>query len=153
MTPEIRALQRLCRAGETEDGASQAARSHIAAALLINCLVQIERGNALPAARPEGHGDMLVGEIKSFIAQNAEKDLPLDLIADLFGVSRRHATRLFRENAGVSIAAFQEQERIRQAQELLSETRLPIGEIAWRVGFESARFGACDAARDRPRAD
>ncbi|HEV7324811.1 MAG TPA: AraC family transcriptional regulator [Bosea sp. (in: a-proteobacteria)] len=136
-TPEIRSLQRLCRAGGAEDKVSQAARSHLAAALLINCLAQIERSDPLSAARPEGHGDMLVSEIKSFITQNAGKDLRLDLIADLFGISRRHATRLFRENTGLSIAAFQEQERIRRARELLSETGLAIGEIAWRVGFES----------------
>ncbi len=137
MTPDIRALQRLCRAGEDGDRASHAARSHLAAALLIHCLAEIERSDPLPAARPDGHGDMLVSEIKSFIAQNAGNDLPLDLIAELFGLSRRHATRLFRENTGTSIAAFHEQERIRQARELLSETGLPIGEIAWRVGYES----------------
>lgn len=137
MKPEIRALQRLCRAGELDDLAARAARGHLAAALLINCLAQIEQSDPLAAARPDGRGDMLVADIKSFIMQHAREDLPLDVIADLFGISRRHATRLFRENTGVSIAVFQEHERLRQARELLSETTLPIGEIAWRVGFES----------------
>ncbi|WP_163110836.1 helix-turn-helix domain-containing protein, partial [Acinetobacter baumannii] len=50
---------------------------------------------------------------------------------------RRHATRLFREKTGLSIAGFQEQERIAQARRLLTETALPVGEIAWRAGFET----------------
>jgi AraC family transcriptional regulator len=137
ITPEMRSLRSLCHAGEPGDMASRAARRHIAAALLINCLAQIERSEQLSAARPEGHGEALVSEIKTFIRQNATNDLPLDVIADLFGLSRRHATRSFRERTGMSIAEFHERERVRQARELLLETTLPVGEVAWRVGFES----------------
>ncbi|MGO4739904.1 helix-turn-helix domain-containing protein [Bosea sp. 2KB_26] len=137
MTSEIRSLRGLCQSGHADDRVAQVTRSHLAAALLINCLAQIERSDELSGARPEGHGEMLVSEIKSFISQNASKDLPLDLVADRFGLSRRHATRLFRDKTGFSIATFQDHVRIRQAQELLVETTLPIGEIAWRVGFES----------------
>lgn len=137
MTPEIRSLRGLCQSGNAEDKVAQVTRCYLAAALLINCLAQVERSDELSGARSEGHGEMLVSEIKSFISQNASKDLPLDLIADRFGLSRRHATRVFRNNTGFSIAAFQDHVRIRQARELLAETTLPIGEIAWRVGFES----------------
>lgn len=137
MTPEIRSLQRLCRAGDTSDELLQAARGHLAAALLMNCLSQIERGEELSTARRDGHGEVLVAEMTSFITENAGKDLPLDIIADRFGLSRRHATRLFRDNTGVTIAAFQERERLRQARELLTGTTLPIGDVAWRTGFDS----------------
>ncbi|TCR63041.1 AraC family transcriptional regulator [Bosea sp. BK604] len=137
MTADMRSLQALCQGGAAGDTMLEAARGHVAAALLINCLAQIERGEELSGARQEGHGEMLISEIKAFISQNADRALPLDLIADRFGLSRRQVTRLFRDHAGSSIAAFQERERIRQARDLLAETTLPVGEIAWRVGFES----------------
>jgi AraC family transcriptional regulator len=137
ITPELRSLRSLCQPGNPGDMPAKAVRGHIAAALLISCLSQIERSEQLSAALCEGHGDALVSEIKAFIRQNATKDLPLDVIADLFGLSRRHATRLFREKTGTSIAEFHERERVREARDLLAETTLPIGEVAWRVGFES----------------
>ena len=58
-------------------------------------------------------------------------------LADRFGISRRHITRLFREGTGPSIAEFQPGVRLEQAERLLCETGLPVGEIAFRVGFES----------------
>jgi AraC family transcriptional regulator len=138
MTPEIRSLQSLCQAAaHPDDAANRTARSHVAAALLINCLSQIERSEQLSAARSEGHGEALVSEIKSFIRQNVTDDLPLDVIAAFFGLSRRHVTRLFRDKTGMSLLEFHERERVIRARELLLETTLPVGEVAWRVGFES----------------
>jgi len=138
MTPEIRSLQSLCQAAaDPDDAVNRTARSHVAAALLINCLSRIERSEQLSAARSEGHGEALVSEIKSFIRQNVTDDLPLDVIADFFGLSRRHVTRLFHEKTGMSLLEFHERERVIRARELLLETTLPVGEVAWRVGFES----------------
>ena len=106
ITPEMRSLQSLCHVGDTGDMASRAVQGHFAAALLINCLAQIEHNEQLSAARPEGHGEALIAEIKTFIRQNATNDLPLDVIAELFGLSRRHATRSFREKTINSITHF-----------------------------------------------
>src|SRR5437879_3241868 len=65
------------------------------------------------------------------------KILSLDALALRFGLSRRHLTRRFRQWSGVSIQGYQERQRIRLAEEMLIETTLQVGEIAWRVGFES----------------
>ena len=46
-------------------------------------------------------------------------------------------TRLFRELTGSSIGEFQQKVRLEAACELLNTTDLPIGEIAFRVGFDS----------------
>jgi len=61
------------------------------------------------------------------------------LVADLeaFITSRRHITRLFRKCTGLSISEFQQRVRYRNACRLLVETDLPIGEVAFRVGFGS----------------
>jgi AraC family transcriptional regulator len=137
ISPEMRSLLALCQASEQSDLATLSARGHLVAALLINCLSQIERGEQLSASTPGTHGDALVSEVKSYISNNVSTDLSLDLIADAFGLSRRHVTRLFRQKTGMTIGEFHERERVGRARELLSATDLPVGEVAWRVGLES----------------
>lgn len=134
---EVRSLLGLCQAGAADSLAAQSARSHLVAALLINCLSQIERNDQLSASTPASHGDALVLEIRCFIKNNAASNLSLDLVSTAFGLSRRHVTRLFREKTGMTISQFHERERIVRARELLIATNLPVGEVAWRVGLES----------------
>ena len=76
-------------------------------------------------------------DVRSFIDERIAENLSLDALALRFGLSRRHLTRRFRQWSGVSIAGYQERQRIRLAEEMLIETTLQVGEIAWRVGFES----------------
>lgn len=134
-TPEIKAIQNLCqRAGP---GQSATVLRHLSAALLVSCLLEIERAESLPAAAPRGHGVALVQEIKAFIADRTAQDISLDLLAERFGTSRRHITRLFRARTGLSIAEFHHSMRIALARRMLMDTDLPVGEIAFRVGFES----------------
>lgn len=133
--PQMKALQSLCR--RTGSGEPAAMLRHISAALLVSCLAEIERADSLPAATPRGHGVVLVQEIQAFIADRASEDISLDLLAERFGTSRRHITRLFREQTGLSITEFHRSKRISLARRMLTDTDLPVGEIAYRVGFES----------------
>lgn len=136
VTPEIQTLQHLC-CGDAHDRAAETARQHLAAALLVHLLGQIERSEPLSTASRDSYGDLVVAEISSFIAMRVAEDVPLDEIADAVGLSRRHTTRLFRQRTGLSIVEYHERQRIEMARTLLIETTLPVGEIAWRVGFES----------------
>jgi transcriptional regulator GlxA family with amidase domain len=103
----------------------------------VSCFLEIERTDPLPAATPRGHGAALVQEIQAFIADRAAQDISLDLLAERFGTSRRHLTRLFREQTGRSIVEFHQGKRIALARRMLTDTDLPVGEIAFRAGFES----------------
>ena len=134
-TPEIKTLQNLCE--HAGPGRSGGAVRHISAALLMSCFLEIERTDPLPAATPRGHGAALVQEIQAFIADRAARDVSLDMLAECFGTSRRHITRLFREYTGRSIAEFHQSQRIALAVRLLADTDLAVGEIAFRAGFES----------------
>lgn len=136
-TPQMRALLGLCQACDPADLAAQSVRGHLVAALLIDCLAQIEHGEPLGAASPATHGDALVSEVKAYIATNVAEALSLDHIADAFGLSRRHVTRLFRDKTGMTIGECHDRERIARAQALLGTTDLPVVDIAWRVGLES----------------
>jgi AraC family transcriptional regulator len=134
-TPEIKALRNLCsQAGSLQNGA---ALRHVSAALLLSCLAQIERADPLPVATSDGHGAGLVQEIQAFIADRAAQDISLDMLAERFGISRRHITRIFRERTGISIIDFHQNMRLALARHMLTDTDLAVGEIAFRVGFES----------------
>jgi AraC-like DNA-binding protein len=137
MTRQIRSIHAHCREFSRCNAFEARAQEHLGAALLINCLVQAEKSPPIAAATQHGHGAALVSDMKAFIADNCSKPVPLDEIAHDFGISRRHATRLFRRHAGGSISEFQQREQINRARSLLIETDLSVGEIAYRVGFQS----------------
>lgn len=137
VSADIRALQRLCSAASGDPSGFGPSGPYLAAALLARLLVHIERTEPLPNASTRDYGEMLMADVRSFINERIAENLSLDEIAQRFGLSRRHMTRRFRQWSGVSIAGYQERQRIRLAEEMLIETTLPVGEIAWRVGFES----------------
>lgn len=135
-TPLMRTLLRLC-CSDDAGAAPKAAQDHLAAALLIATLARIEQGEALSGASSDDHGNALVAEMRAALSERLDEDLPLDELADAFGLSRRQATRLFRHFTGMSIGDYRNGQRIETARRLLAETTLPVGEIAWRTGFES----------------
>lgn len=135
-TPLMRTLLRLCCSEETS-AMPRAAQDHLAAALVIATLSRIERGEPLSSASSDDHGSALVAEIRSAIEERLDEDVPLDELADGFGLSRRHATRLFRQCTGMSIGDYRNRQRVETARRLLTDTTLPVGEIAWRTGFDS----------------
>ncbi|HEV2513229.1 AraC family transcriptional regulator [Bosea sp. (in: a-proteobacteria)] len=135
-TPLMRTLLRLC-CSDDAGAAPKAAQDHLAAALIIATMARIEQGEALSGASRDDHGSALVAEISAFIAERLDEDVPLDELADAFGLSRRQATRLFRQFTGMSIGDYRNGQRIETARRLLADTTLPIGEIAWRTGFDS----------------
>lgn len=137
VTPEIRMLQHLCFAGDGTRPAVLASRSHIASALLLHVLEQMEKAEPLASVASPAHGQELVREICAFIDLRLAETISLDSIAREFGLSRRHATRLFRRWTGLSIVEYCEKRRIASACSMLANTALPVGEIAWRLGFES----------------
>lgn len=134
MTPRIRALLDLCR--RTEEGGG-AVLGHLSSALLIDCLAEIDRARTLPDASRQSHGAGLVREVQAHLAARLGAQVALDEVAERFGISRRHLTRSFHQHTGLTIGEFQLAQRLAVARRLLVETDLPIGEIAYRVGFES----------------
>ncbi len=68
---------------------------------------------------------------------NGERSL--DDLATLHGISVRHLRRVVRDAAGVSPIQLAQTSRLLLAKQLLTETRLPITEIAFASGFSSLR--------------
>lgn len=136
-TSTVKALQALSlRNGQGAYGDGKV-RQALTSALLVQCIAEVMAGEIAPAASRYEHGMALVEDLKHYLALHADEQVPLDALADRFGVSRRHVTRLFREGTGFSVGEFQLRIRLQTACELLTGTDLPVGEIAFRVGFES----------------
>ncbi|RKF36126.1 AraC family transcriptional regulator [Paraburkholderia fungorum] len=136
-TSAIRALQELSLRNDMGSYGGPTVRQALSSALLMQCIGEVMTGQTVPGASPQEHGMALVAELEAFITRHADQDIPLDALEERFGISRRHITRLFREGTGLSIGEFQQRTRYENACRLLAETDLPVGEVAFRVGFES----------------
>jgi AraC-like DNA-binding protein len=133
----IRNLQDLSLRADLGAYGGEATRQALAAALLMQCIDEVIAGHGEPGRSPEDHGMALVADIEAYVSSHADRDIPLDALEQRFGASRRHITRLFRERMGLSIGEYQQRVRYRIACQLLTQTNLPIGEVAFRVGFAS----------------
>lgn len=120
--------------------------------------LEAERAGYRPClrCRPESapHSPAWIG--KSAVVQRAIKVLNQETIlsfnedkfAALFGVSARHLRRLFIEEIGKTPKQLAFENRLNLARKLISETSLPITEVAFASGFSSIRrFN--DAFKDR----
>jgi AraC family transcriptional regulator len=80
-------------------------------------------------------GKLEVARLTEFIEDNLDKTISLEELAAVVNVSRFHFSRLFKRSIGSTAIAFVEQCRIRRAQSLITDTDLPLAEIALAVGF------------------
>lgn len=58
-------------------------------------------------------------------------------LSELCGMSVRHLTRAFKQETGVTVAAFIQELQIERARELLVITKSPVAEIATQLGFST----------------
>jgi AraC-like DNA-binding protein len=111
-------------------GIGEAVTLHLALALLGAFAQSARSGRG--TARP---GDERILRVDHFISREYHRSLALIDLARAAGVSRQHLLKLFREAGRPSPMALLQEERLRQARNLLIQTGLPIGEIAERCGF------------------
>jgi AraC-like DNA-binding protein len=83
--------------------------------------------------RVNGHG--LLGELQRYLARSAPSPDRVDDLATRLGITPEHLSRCVRAIAGCSPKEYFLRARIRQAEELLRATRLPIAEVGRRVGY------------------
>ena len=79
--------------------------------------------------------DEIVIEALGWIRENVASNFSINALAQTVGVSRRTLDRRFRAATGISLRGYWQKQRVKLARELLSETDLPVGEVAWRVGY------------------
>jgi AraC-like DNA-binding protein len=72
---------------------------------------------------------------KDFLQENFTRDVSLESVAQLTGLSRSWFARAFKASSGVAPYTWVLQRRIQLAQELLGKTSEPLASIATAVGF------------------
>ena len=73
------------------------------------------------------------------IEDGVANDVDLPLVAQKIGVTDRHLRRIFSEEFGVSPVQYAQTHRLLLAKRLLTDTSLPVAEVAFASGFSSVR--------------
>ncbi len=100
------------------------------------------RPELAPAARPWSTMDaaeVLAREAARWLDECAPEEASLPTLAAHLGVSERHVRRVFTAVHGVAPLQYLQTRRLLLAKQLLTDTRLPIGEVALAAGFSSLR--------------
>ena len=115
----------------------------VSAAVAKSLVVYIRRLGSEPQLSPwlEGrnHIHAAIHRVQDAMSADPARDWSLSVLADIAISSPRHLSRLFNDQAGMSIPDYLNRLRVALAQQLLSETRLDIERVAERVGYSSSR--------------
>ncbi|MDP2991092.1 MAG: helix-turn-helix domain-containing protein, partial [Kiritimatiellota bacterium] len=93
-----------------------------------------------------GHAeyDPRVGRAVQYLAENLSSPLSLNEVATHSSLSRAHLAYLFKKQVGIGPVAFQNQQRIMRARQMLRMSFLSIKQIAIELGFTNPKyFSAC----------
>lgn len=82
-------------------------------------------------------GNCYVNAAVNYIQQHFDEDIQVSQIAAAVGITKAYLHKLFHEQLGVTVNHFLTSERLKQAAFLLSNSQLPIVEIAAQAGFNS----------------
>ena len=61
-------------------------------------------------------------------------------VAEFLGYTENYTSRWIQKNFGMSFSDFVQNERCKMAAELLHNTRIPVGEIIQKVGYQNTSF-------------
>jgi AraC family transcriptional regulator of adaptative response / DNA-3-methyladenine glycosylase II len=112
----------------------------------LRCRPELAPGNAVVDA-PHGLASRVAGLIEDGALADGRR---LDGLAARLGVTDRHLRRVFQTEFGVSPIAFAQTQRLLLAKRLLTDTALPVTEVALASGFASLRrFNALFRTRYR----
>ena len=91
-----------------------------------------------PAAQILPRGGLPPGILRSldqYIRNNLERNLPVEALAAVAGLSPTHFARAFKNSVGVAPHHYLTQQRLEKAAQLLAESDRSLAEIAQAVGF------------------
>ena len=128
-------LQKNCRFFETPAQAEAAAFRPC-----MKCRPEIAPGAGLPWTVMDASRTLAAQAADALDAQAASGDAPgLARMAARLGVSDRHLRRIFQAEHGVTPLQYLQTRRLLLAKQLLTDTRLPVAQVALASGFNSLR--------------
>ena len=78
--------------------------------------------------------------VSEYIAAHYAQPIRLGEVAQIMNFSEGHFARTFRKEFGMTFVQYLTEYRIQRARELLSDTHIPIEQIAYRVGINSYSY-------------
>ena len=116
---------------------------------LLSCIWLAMLKNITVAAAPKESRDAeRMAVFLAYIEKHYAEDIALEELAASANVSKSECLRSFRKTMQITPYRYLLEYRLAQADYLLTETDLPIGEIALRVGFNQiSYFGKCFKAK------
>lgn len=72
-----------------------------------------------------------------YLNKNYAENITLDVLADYAGFSRYTLSRMFSRHTGATFIQYLNARRVDMAAEMLSQSDLPVTQVALRVGFGS----------------
>lgn len=86
------------------------------------------------------HYDKIVSQAVRYMNGHLEEDISLKAVADVIYCSAPYLSSLFKKETGVNFSEYLVNMRIRRAQNLLLSTKLPVSEIAQKVGIANCSY-------------
>ena len=87
------------------------------------------------------NADSVVVRVKKYISANIKnEDLNRDAIANAVYLNPDYLSRLFKQQTGCSLTEYIQQQRLTLAKNLLAQTRLSVGDIAFDLGYNSFSY-------------
>lgn len=80
--------------------------------------------------------DSLVDDIQTWMFNNYQGDISLDLICDKFAVTKRTLNRRFKASCGETPLHYLQRIRVERAKHFLETTNMPVERIVEKVGYE-----------------
>ncbi|WP_321955056.1 AraC family transcriptional regulator [Burkholderia cenocepacia] len=135
-------LQTQFDAGDETEEAHDMARyqNDLVDRLIASACVAAVLGAAPSGANPKVSRGQLVSEIKAYLDVMLAERIDIETIASEFAISRRHLTRIFREETGESLTDYQLRQRVMRARSLLNVPGTTVLSAALSVGIESPSY-------------
>ncbi len=93
-------------------------------------------------SRADKEADRVIGEAASFIRENFDKPLTLEITARRVRMSKTYFCKMFREKTGFGFSDYLAGVRITEAAKMLTDTDMNITEIATKCGFNDSSYFA-----------
>ncbi|MBQ8356397.1 MAG: helix-turn-helix transcriptional regulator [Clostridia bacterium] len=95
--------------------------------------------DAVATWQKKEQNNALIFRIITYVEENYTEDITLHTLADALSYEYHYLSRVLRENLHVRFRTLVNQYRCERAKELITETDLPLSEIALSCGFQNIR--------------
>lgn len=107
---------------------------------LEDLFLQYETEGRLPSRRSGAPEDETVRDVTEYLNEHFREPIRLTDVAAKYHISPSGLIKKFRKAVGVPPQRYLMEQRIKQSKRLLTDTSLPVGEIAARTGFENVYY-------------